>query len=115
MALWISLGVVGGYAVLSEVFLRYPRLLHRRLSVSHRPVAAAAHRGGLAERPENTLAAFDNAVALGSQLLELDVHLTRDGQVVVAHDHDLNRVCGGSHLLLFLFPLMTLCTVRCSV
>lgn len=96
MAAWICLGVIGGYVVVSEVFLRFPRLLHRRLSVPHRPVNASAHRGGLAERPENTLAAFDNAVKIGTHLLELDVHLTKDGQVVVAHDEDLNRVCGGN-------------------
>jgi len=53
-----------------------------------------AHRGGAALAPENTLAAFDRAVALGASCLELDVRLTRDGTVVVFHDQDTARVCG---------------------
>jgi len=40
-----------------------------------------AHRGGSALAPENTLAAFDNGLALGADGLELDVHLSRDGVV----------------------------------
>jgi glycerophosphoryl diester phosphodiesterase len=50
-----------------------------------------AHRGGGALAPENTLAAFDNAVALGADGLELDVHLSRDGVVMVQHDPTLDR------------------------
>lgn len=69
-------------------------LLHgRRLRTRHLPMQIA-HRGGASERPENTLAAFENAVKVGAQMLELDVHLTRDGHVVVLHDEDLARVTG---------------------
>jgi glycerophosphoryl diester phosphodiesterase len=50
-----------------------------------------AHRGGSALAPENTIAAFDNAVALGADGIELDVHLARDGVVVVHHDKILDR------------------------
>lgn len=50
-----------------------------------------AHRGGAALRPENTLAAFDHGLALGADGLELDVHLSRDGVVVVHHDATLER------------------------
>jgi glycerophosphoryl diester phosphodiesterase len=50
-----------------------------------------AHRGGAALAPENTLAAFDNGLALGADGLELDVHLSRDGVVVVHHDRTLER------------------------
>jgi glycerophosphoryl diester phosphodiesterase len=53
-----------------------------------------AHRGASAERPENTLPAFQRAVDLGCHALELDVHLTRDGQLIVAHDDDAARTCG---------------------
>lgn len=49
-----------------------------------------AHRGGSGLRVENTLAAFANAIALGAAGAELDVHLTRDGEVVVHHDDCLN-------------------------
>ena len=50
-----------------------------------------AHRGGSALAPENTIAAFDNGLALGADGLELDVHLSRDGVVVVHHDRLLDR------------------------
>ncbi|HTT82906.1 MAG TPA: glycerophosphodiester phosphodiesterase family protein [Rhizomicrobium sp.] len=49
-----------------------------------------AHRGGAALRPENTLAAFAHAIALGADGAELDVQLTRDGHIVVVHDFRLS-------------------------
>ena len=58
--------------------------------VSPRPLVFA-HRGGGALAPENTIAAFDNGLALGADGLELDVHLSRDGVVVVHHDRLLDR------------------------
>jgi len=50
-----------------------------------------AHRGGSALAPENTMAAFENGMALGADGLELDIHLSRDGVVVVHHDPTLDR------------------------
>lgn len=55
----------------------------------------AAHRGGAALWPENSLLAFRNALALGVDVLELDVHLTRDDEVVVLHDATLGRTTTG--------------------
>lgn len=55
-----------------------------------RPLAFA-HRGGAALRPENTLEAFDHGLSFGADGLELDVHLSRDGVVVVHHDEALER------------------------
>ncbi len=53
-----------------------------------------AHRGGAALVPENTLAAFADAVARGADGAELDVQLTRDGEVVVFHDNRLKpEIC----------------------
>ncbi|HEX2761654.1 MAG TPA: glycerophosphodiester phosphodiesterase family protein, partial [Rhizomicrobium sp.] len=48
-----------------------------------------AHRGGAALMPENTLAAFADAIARGCDGAELDVQLSRDGVVVVHHDFRL--------------------------
>ena len=50
-----------------------------------------AHRGGSALCPENTIEAFDNGRRLGADGLELDVHLSRDGVVMVHHDRALDR------------------------
>jgi glycerophosphoryl diester phosphodiesterase len=54
-----------------------------------------AHRGGAALRPENTLLAFDHGLSLGADGLELDVHLSADGVVVVHHDTTLERTTNG--------------------
>ncbi|HTX00707.1 MAG TPA: glycerophosphodiester phosphodiesterase family protein [Acidimicrobiales bacterium] len=51
----------------------------------------AAHRGARRLAPENTLAAFRAALALGARALELDVHLTADEEIVVIHDDLLDR------------------------
>ncbi len=55
-----------------------------------------AHRGASAEQPENTLAAFRRALALGVDGIELDVRVTRDGVAVVFHDDSLRRLAGVS-------------------
>jgi glycerophosphoryl diester phosphodiesterase len=57
--------------------------------------AVAAHRGGARLWPENSLTAFRGAIALGVDLVELDVHQTRDGEVVVVHDPTLERTTTG--------------------
>ncbi|AKT37899.1 glycerophosphodiester phosphodiesterase [Chondromyces crocatus] len=49
------------------------------------------HRGESGELPENTLPAFEAALAAGADRLELDVHLTADGEIVVFHDPTLDR------------------------
>lgn len=54
-----------------------------------------AHRGVSGEYPENTMAAFKAAVEMGADGIELDVQLTKDGQVVVIHDETINRTTNG--------------------
>ena len=54
-----------------------------------------AHRGNSAHRPENTLASFASALEIGAAYAEFDVHLTRDGEVVVIHDATLDRTTNG--------------------
>lgn len=54
-----------------------------------------AHRGSSGVYPENTMLAFEKAVEEGADGIELDVQLTKDGQVVVIHDETLARTTGG--------------------
>jgi glycerophosphoryl diester phosphodiesterase len=54
-----------------------------------------AHRGGAALRPENTVEAFDHGMACGADGLEFDVHLSKDGVVVIHHDETLERTTSG--------------------
>ena len=53
-----------------------------------------AHRGASAHAPENTMAAFRLALAMGAKAIELDVHQSRDNKLVVIHDENLHRVAG---------------------
>jgi glycerophosphoryl diester phosphodiesterase len=57
---------------------------------------AIAHRGASGVRPENTLAAFREALAMGIRDLECDVRLSRDGRIVVIHDANVDRTTDGS-------------------
>lgn len=54
------------------------------------------HRGASGAAPENTLEAFELAAAMGADGVELDVHLCRTGELVVAHDETVDRVSDGS-------------------
>ncbi len=54
-----------------------------------------AHRGGAALAPENTLGAFANAIQLGVDMVECDVHLSKDGHVIVMHDAEVSRTTNG--------------------
>lgn len=53
-----------------------------------------AHRGASAYRPENTLPAYELAVEQAADMIEVDLHRTRDGAVVIAHDAELERIGG---------------------
>jgi glycerophosphoryl diester phosphodiesterase len=55
---------------------------------------AFAHRGGSLEAEENTMSAFEHAVRLGYTHVELDVHATTDGVVMIHHDDTLERMAG---------------------
>lgn len=78
--------------------------LHRFMTVGPRPdqpVLAKtpllfAHQGGADLWPSNTLIAFQNAADMDVDVLELDVHLTADDDLVVIHDHTVDRTTNGS-------------------
>ncbi len=58
-------------------------------------ITIIAHRGASAYFPENTLPSFEAAVELGADMVELDVQLSRDGEVIVFHDATLERCTNG--------------------
>lgn len=67
-----------------------------------------AHRGSSSTHPENTMVAFQAAEQVGADGIELDVHVTKDGELVVIHDHTLNRTTNGKGLV----KDYTLCELR---
>lgn len=60
------------------------------------PVLVIAHRGASGSAPENTLAAFRKAREIGADMIELDVHLSRDGEVMVIHDDAVDHRTNGT-------------------
>jgi len=54
-------------------------------------IEVAAHRGNVADYPENTMAAYKSAYKIGADMIELDLHMTRDGEIILIHDNDLER------------------------
>lgn len=70
-------------------------MIQSRFLRTQRPLAFA-HRGGAGDAPENSLAAFAAAYAIGYRYLETDAHLTADGVVLAFHDHELDRVTDAS-------------------
>lgn len=67
--------------------------------LTHEHPIRFAHRGSRVLWPQNTMLAFQGAVDLGYRYLELDVHLSRDGRVVVFHDDHLERLTDGSGMV----------------
>jgi glycerophosphoryl diester phosphodiesterase len=63
-------------------------------------IQRVAHRGGGHLAPENTLAAFRNALTMPIDAIELDVHMSRDGHIVVFHDNHVHKRTNGSGNLL---------------
>ena len=58
-----------------------------------------AHRGASKQAPENTMAAFRRAMELGAGGIELDVHLSKDGHLMVTHDEQVDRTSDGKGLV----------------
>ena len=54
-----------------------------------------AHRGFSGKYPENTMLAFRKAIEVGADGIELDVHFTKDKEIVVIHDENIDRTCDG--------------------
>jgi glycerophosphoryl diester phosphodiesterase len=85
--------LVFGIAVwLSEPIPEHPFFSH----VADDRVLVLAHQGGDGEWPSNTLFAFQNAAELGVDMLEMDVHMSSDGEIVVIHDDTVDRTTDGT-------------------
>jgi len=58
-------------------------------------VLKIGHRGASGHEPENTMISFNRAIELGADMVELDVHLSKDNQLIVIHDETLDRTTTG--------------------
>lgn len=85
---WVSLAVCTVYVYLAatgKISLNVEYL---------KTMEVTAHRGASAQYPENSMSAFEGAVELGADWIELDVQQTKDGEIVVMHDSNLKRTTG---------------------
>nr|MDO8100027.1 glycerophosphodiester phosphodiesterase family protein [Candidatus Njordarchaeota archaeon] len=57
------------------------------------------HAGGAAYEPENTIRAIRNAIRMKADMIEVDVHATKDGQLVVIHDNEVDRTTNGKGIV----------------
>ena len=62
-------------------------------------ILVEGHRGFCAKYPENTMLAFEKAVEIGVDGIEMDVHLTKDNELVIIHDENIRRTCNGEGLV----------------
>ena len=78
---------------------RYPNRAARIVAEIHNPnskyVLVIAHRGDWRNWPENSLPGFESAIKMGVDIVELDVHMTRDSVLVICHDGTLDRTTDG--------------------
>lgn len=84
--------------IIYSILLLFPSILHKKKNLGRMASCRLiAHRGSRLEGiPENTIAAFKDAIKGGADVIELDVWLTLDGKVVVHHDDKLTRMTNGS-------------------
>jgi len=84
---------------LHRLLSHWPSLIHsKKLLGLRRKHKIIAHRGSRNEDlPENTIAAFKDAVSAGAHVIEFDIWLSRDGQVIVFHDETFSRMTKSCH------------------
>ena len=82
-----------GFAILIAANIIYASV-HQATKGELGETTIVAHRGESANYPENTMPAFEAAIEKGADEIELDVHMTKDGGIVVMHDENLKRTTG---------------------
>lgn len=99
---WFGIFLFGIISVLAAIYISFAVTTGKPAEVkmifakeTPRPLVFA-HRGGGGLFPENTLEAFNYSANLGVDVLELDVHSTADGKLIVMHDATVDRTTGGS-------------------
>ena len=90
-----SLVAFAGYAILSivpDMFVKKGLDPER----AKRITSIVAHRGGAGLGLENTLSCIEKGIAAGADMIEIDVHLTKDGKLIICHDETVDRTTNGN-------------------
>ncbi|MDX1375628.1 MAG: glycerophosphodiester phosphodiesterase [Burkholderiales bacterium] len=91
----LVLGALAAAGIGVMMALARPAATHGYFAAERNGVQVIAHRGGAWLRPENTLPAFEHALALGADILEMDARATSDGVLVALHDATVDRTTDG--------------------
>lgn len=83
-----------GFPVLSHVFNEWGYNKNEL-----KDMEIIGHRGGASIGPENTLACYKKGIEAGADMIEIDIHLTKDNRIVVCHDQSINRTTNGKGLI----------------
>lgn len=82
------------------IYLAGPVVLHlvnewgyNKKDLEHMEIIA--HRGGASIGPENTLACYKKGIEAGADIVEIDIHLTKDGKLIICHDQSIDRTTNG--------------------
>ena len=84
----------------------------KKLPYTH-PISVAAHRGDPSKAAENTREAFAAAIASGCDMVETDIHLTKDNVLILMHDHAVDRTTDGTGLIAD-YTYEELCRLNCN-
>ena len=98
MKAFIRIVLVIGALLIVGMFLSPRAPARPYFENAHRPLVIA-HQGGDGLWPSNTLFAFERAAELGVDVLEMDIHMTKDGALVVSHDETVDRLTDGEGLI----------------
>lgn len=90
--LLLALLVVSGIAATAQ---RSRTLVKELNDFKSKKVLVVSHRGDWRNAPENSLQAFKNCIDMGVDMIEIDLHKTKDGQLVLMHDNTINRTTDG--------------------
>lgn len=86
-----------GYTALSVIPNIFYKKNYTRQEIDN--LIVVAHRGGASLGPENTLLTIERGMAAGADMIEIDIHQTLDGHLVVCHDQSVDRTTNGSGLI----------------
>jgi glycerophosphoryl diester phosphodiesterase len=85
-----------GYCLMMSAVPALKAQSRAALPARKHPVIVIAHRGDHTTVPENTIASFQHAIAVGADYVEVDLRTTRDGHLVVMHDETVDRMTNGT-------------------
>lgn len=93
--------VIAALLVVGIVWFLWPVIAnymesYTTVDIKNKDFVIVGHRGAAGHAPENTMASFRKAIELGADWIELDVHRSKDGQLIVMHDPTVDRTTNGS-------------------